>query len=262
MFFVRSLLIASAIGGSLAQISGVSSQCQNTIIAVAANPKTECLNPSGLLQIFLQGTSGSIVSPVDTWLKGLCALAPCSNDDIASIVTNVTTGCATDLQSFTGGAEPGALTPLVQQIYPTVRKAVCLADASKNNQLCITQTLSLVESAAGTLSIDKITKIVSAIDAGDTSSLNGVNFCTSCVKQIYNVAKTDFPAIFGQGDIASDVKATCGDSFVDGASDSNILQTAGNKTTTGNSSSGGSVQITGQQALLSTFLLGLLALAA
>jgi len=264
MFFIRSLLAASAIGGALAQINGVSTQCQNTIIAVAASSRAECLNPTGLLQVFLQGTSGSIVSPVDSWLKGLCALAPCSNDDLASIVTNVTTGCATEFQSIAGDAQPGALTPLVQQIYPTVRKAVCLADASKNNQLCVTQTLSLIETATGTLSIDKITKIVPAIAAGDTSSINGINLCTPCVKQIYNVAKTDFPAIFDQSDIASDVKAKCGDSFVDGASDSNILQTAGDKTASGSSTSGtgSSAHISGQQALLSTFLFGLLALAA
>ena len=106
--------------------SGVSTQCQNTIVAVAASSQAECLNPTALLQVFLQGTSGSIVSPLDDWLKGLCALAPCSNDDLASIVTNVTTGCATEFQSIT--EDPVALTPLVQQIYPTLRKGVCLAE--------------------------------------------------------------------------------------------------------------------------------------
>jgi len=265
MFFARSFLIAFAIGGALAQISGVSTQCQNTLLAVAASPQSNCLNPSGLLQVFLQGTTGSVVTPVDTWLKGLCALAPCSNDDIASIVTNVTTGCATDLQPVLGNASPGSLTPLVQQIYPTVRKGVCLADASNNKQLCVTQTLTTIQSNTGTLTIDKLLQVVPAIATGQTSSLNGTNLCTPCVKQIYNVAKGDFPAIFGQGTtIASDVQADCGASFVDGASDPNIVETASNSTaTSGNSSSNtdGCGQTTGQQALLSTFLLSLLALA-
>jgi len=264
MFFARSLLIVSAIGGALAQISNISSQCQSTILAVAANPRAECLNPTGLLQVFLQGTSSSIVSPVDTWLKGLCSRGPCSNDDIDFIVTNITTGCASDLQPLLGDAQPGALTPLVQQIYPTVRKAVCLADASNNNQLCVTQTLSSVETVTGALTISKLIQTVPTIVTGDASSLNGVNLCTPCVKQIYNVAKTDFPAIFGQGDIATNVRADCGASFVDGASDPNIIQTATNTTSSGsnNINTDGSVQLTGQQALLSTFLLGFLALAA
>jgi hypothetical protein len=264
MFFARSFLIASAVGGALAQISGVSTQCQSTIIAVAASPSAACLNPSGLLQVFLQGTSNSAVSPIDTWLKGLCALGPCSNDNLSAIVTNVTTGCATDLQSVIGNTQPSAITALVQRAYPTVRKGFCLADASKKNQLCLTQTLSSVESVTGTLTVNKIVQIVPAIVAGETAPLNGVNLCTPCVKQIYNVAKTDFPTIFGANDVTSDMQVKCGASFVDGASDPNIVQTASNGTTSGNTNSDtdGSAQITGQQALLSTFLLGLLALAA
>jgi hypothetical protein len=199
-------------------------------------------------------------------LKGLCALGACSNDDLSVIVTNVTTGCATELEPILGNTQPAAVVTLVEQAYPTVRKGVCLADASKNNQLCITQTLSNVESVAGTLTLSKIVQIVPAIATGQTSSLNGVNLCTPCVKQIYNVAKADFPTIFGQGSIASNVEANCGPSFVDGASDPNIVQTAYNGTSSGNTGANtntdGSVQITGQQALLSTFLLGLLALAA
>ena len=89
-----------------------------------------------------------------------------------------------------------------------------VCSASKNNQLCITQTLSNVESVAGTLTLSKILEIVPAIATGQTSSLNGVDLCTPCVKQIYNVAKTDFPTIFGQGSVASNVQANCGASFV------------------------------------------------
>jgi hypothetical protein len=261
MLFARSLLLASAIGGALAQISGVSTQCQNTILTVAASPQAACLNPSALLQVFL--TSGSIITPVDTWLKGLCARGPCSNDDIAAIVTNVTSGCSTDLQSVLGNTQPGSLTPLVQEIYPTVRKAVCLADASNKDELCVTETLTNVQTATGTLTLNELLQIISEIENGQASSINSTILCTPCVKQMYNVAKGDFPAIFGQGtSVASDVQASCGASFVDGASDSNIVETASNSTSTsGNSSTSGCSQTTGQQALLSVFLLGLLALA-
>ena len=86
--------------------------------------------------------------------------------------------------------------------------------ASKKNQLCITQTLSNVESVTGPLTLSKILQIVPSIATGQTSSLDGVNLCTPCVKQIYNVAKTDFPTIFGAGDVASNVQAKCGASFV------------------------------------------------
>ena len=86
--------------------------------------------------------------------------------------------------------------------------------ASNGNQLCVTQTLSSVETAVGTLTLSKLVNVVSAVASGQTNSLDGANLCTPCVKQIYNVANNDFPAIFGQGAIASDVKADCGASFV------------------------------------------------
>jgi hypothetical protein len=264
MFFARSLLIASAIGGALAQINGLSTQCQNTILAVGASPQALCLNPSGLLQVILEGTTGgSVVTPIDTWLRGLCALGPCSNDNIAAIVTNITSGCATDLQPFLGNVQPGSLSPLIEEIYPTIRKAVCLADASDNNQLCVTQTLSNLQTASGgTLTLDGFLEVLSTVLSGTISSVNGDKLCTPCVKQIYNVAKGDFPAIFGQGTpIATDFQTNCGTSFVDGASDPNIIETANNTTpNSSGSSNGGCGQPTGQQALLSTFLLSLLAL--
>jgi hypothetical protein len=208
----------------------------------------------------VQGVNGSIVTPVDTWLKGLCARGPCSNDDLAFIVTNVTTGCATDLQL--GNTPPSSIVPIVQQIYPTVRKAFCLADAPKN-QLCVTQTLSNIETVTGTLTIDKFVMVLTEVTGGQHSSLNGVDLCTPCIKQFYNVFKTDLPTFFNQSDTDA-LQAACGASFVDGASDPNIIQTASNKSTTGNTSTNtstnGSAQITGQWALLSAFLLGLLAL--
>jgi hypothetical protein len=163
-----------------------------------------------------------------------------------------------------------------------------LCSASSNNQLCVTQTLSNVEAVNGALTTSKLSGILSAVAGGNFSSLTGVNLCTPCDKQIYNTAKNDFPAIFGQGAIATDVQSACGASFVgksaifirectlagltkpypsrltDGASDPNIVQTASNQTTSGitKANTDSAVQITGQQALLSAFLLGLLALAA
>jgi len=65
------------------------------------------------------------------------------------------------------------------------------------------------------LTIDKLTQIVPELATGQVNSVNGTNLCTACAKQTYNVAKGDFPAIFGQGTtIASDLQNSCGASFV------------------------------------------------
>ena len=90
-----------------------------------------------------------------------------------------------------------------------------ICSASNSNQLCITQTLSKFDTDSSPLTIDKLVQIVPTIVTGQNNSTNGVNLCTPCVKQIYNVAKNDFPAIFGQGtSIASGVQGNCGSSFV------------------------------------------------
>jgi hypothetical protein len=89
-----------------------------------------------------------------------------------------------------------------------------ICSASDNNRICVAQTLSNVETVTGTLTIDKLAGVAPALKDGQTESLNGVNLCTACNKQIYNVAKTDFPEIFGQGEIASDAQTSCGASFV------------------------------------------------
>jgi hypothetical protein len=100
------------------------------------------------------------------------------------------------------------------RLFGTLRRALTgFCSASKSNQLCVTETLSSVEAVTGPLTISKLVEIVPEIATGQNSTLSSVNFCTPCVKQMYNIAKADFPT-FGQGTIASDVQATCGASFV------------------------------------------------
>ena len=90
--------------------------------------------------------------------------------------------------------------------------------------MCITQTLSNIESVTGPLTLSKILQIVPSIVTGQTSSLDSVNLCTPCVKQIYNVAKTDFPTIFGTDDVTSNVQAKCGASFVGKCTVSHLVE--------------------------------------
>jgi hypothetical protein len=86
---------------------------------------------------------------------------------------------------------------------------------SNNKELCVTETLTSIQTNTGTLTIDKLLQIVPAIAAGEANSLNGTNLCTPCVKQFYNVAESGFPGIFGPGTtVASNVQTDCGSSFV------------------------------------------------
>lgn len=108
-------------------------QCTQALSGIAANPDAAaCLAPGSLLTAFLGGNNASIVGPINNWLTNLCGSPACTNDTLSAIVTNATTGCATELSAFGfNAAESGAkeqITAAVQIYYPTVRKVVCLKE--------------------------------------------------------------------------------------------------------------------------------------
>ncbi|KAG6884149.1 hypothetical protein C0993_000926, partial [Termitomyces sp. T159_Od127] len=94
---------------------------------VATSPDVlACLQPTQLLPI-VTNPNASVVDPVNQWLTQVCAASPCSNATLASIVSGLTSGCGTELQTFGFSASDNdAITSAVQEFYPTVRKAICL----------------------------------------------------------------------------------------------------------------------------------------
>lgn len=107
-------------------VNSISTQCQNTLVTLATSPDAECINASGLTGLFLAGSGSSIIPTIDTWLKGVCSVGSCSNDTLAVLVSNVTSGCGTELTGLIGTSSTGQLTSIVQQAYPSVRQIACL----------------------------------------------------------------------------------------------------------------------------------------
>ncbi|KAJ7076371.1 hypothetical protein B0H15DRAFT_599593 [Mycena belliarum] len=217
--FTTALVAASSVSAL-----SLSSGCQSALTQVAGNADANaCLSISSLISTVIQSNS-SIVTPVDNMLKALCAAAPCTNATLSAIVTNITTGCSTELSS-TGSSAPSAstLTTLVQQYYPTVRNIVCLTDSGTN---CITQTLTNLQAILGTLSINNIGGVLSK--ALTTTSVPANVTCTNCNKQAFNVLNQAFPGTLTSE--SSALQSQCGASFTDGNTPAGIVQSA--KTTT------------------------------
>ncbi|KAJ3514330.1 hypothetical protein NLJ89_g2433 [Agrocybe chaxingu] len=188
---------AAALAAFVAVVSAqsLSTECTNALAGVAADPAASaCLS------------------------VGLCGSPACSNETLASVVQNVTAGCSTELSGigFTSDSTP-QVTSIVQQYYPTVRKVVCLKDGDTN---CITQTLTNIEGTVGTLSLNNILQIV----ANPPDNLPTNISCTNCVKEAYNVIRTDVPSIVSDADPA--LQSQCGASFTDGTTPSGITQSA------------------------------------
>ncbi|KAJ7680451.1 hypothetical protein DFH06DRAFT_1163081 [Mycena polygramma] len=221
MYTVPVLMTALIAVSSVSAVS-LSSACQSALTQIAVNPDANaCLSSSSLASLALATNDSSIITPVDNWLKSMCALPPCSNSTLSAVVTNITTGCSAELSaSGSSGATASTILPLVEQYYATVRKVVCLTDSGTN---CITQTLTNIQSMLGTLSIGNIGGVIGNAITSNASLPANIS-CSNCVKEAYNVLNGDFPSTAAS--LSSDLNSECGSSFTDGTTPTGIVETA------------------------------------
>lgn len=84
-------------------------------------------------------------------------------------------------------------------------------DSTSANQLCVTELLTNIQSAVGTLSIANIVQIIPNIASGSATIPKNVT-CSDCVKQAYNIVNKDFPGSI-PSQAASELSSACGSSF-------------------------------------------------
>jgi len=223
--FPHSFTVAAlAIGAGLISAQSISSTCKSAIANIAASPDAACLNPSALVSLALVGNS-SIIAPVDNWLTGLCALGPCSNSSLSAIVTNITSGCGTDLSDAgLSSVSASDLTTLVEKLYPGIRRIACLKDTSAG-QFCVTETLTNIQNVYGTVTLSNLFDIFPA-----NNSFPSNITCTNCVKQTYNIIVQEFPS--ESPVLAPPLQSQCGSDFTDGSSASGISEIASTSTST------------------------------
>jgi len=109
----------------------LSSQCISALTNIAANAAaSQCLAISALIPVVTASQNTSLVQPFNNWLGSMCGAPACSNATIAAVVTNLTSGCSTELKV---SSDPAPLIPTVQSLYPTVRKILCLKQYVQNS---------------------------------------------------------------------------------------------------------------------------------
>ncbi|KAJ8522458.1 hypothetical protein ONZ45_g927 [Pleurotus djamor] len=216
-----------------AQSLSLSESCQNALGGVVTNSDTaNCLNPSALISIALNGGNASVVQPIDNWLGGMCSAAPCSNATLEATTRSVIQGCSTDLTSIGLGTDESSISSVVSQIqlyYPTVRKIACLKNS---NTFCVTELLTEVQNTYGPLTINNLPNLLASISP---TQLPTNITCSSCSKEAYNIIKQDFPVV--QSDSDPMAQAECGASFIDGTTPEGITQTASNVSAGSNNNS-------------------------
>jgi len=221
---MRFAIAALIIGAGLSSAQSISNTCQSALLSIIASPDAQCLNPSALLSLATSSSNSSLIGPMTNWLQGLCSQAPCTNSSISAVVTNVTSGCSSDLASFgLTESNPSELITLVEQFYPALRQVGCLKDNSAN-QLCVPELLTDIQASVGTISLSTIIRIIPDFITGNSSLPQNVT-CSNCVKQGFNIIQTDFPSLL-PASASSDLSSTCGSAFTNGATPTDISESA------------------------------------
>jgi hypothetical protein len=234
------LVAAATSAGLLPSVHSfsLSQGCQNSLEGLLTSPDAACLNPSALLSFAVGNNAGNIQAAISTWLTGICSSGACTNQSIANVMTNLTSGCSNELSEFgisVSSIQSEAIS-IAQQVYPTVRQVACLKDDSQN-QFCALETINNLQTVIG--NITDLTVLNLFMDA-EKLFANGVQnvACTDCMKESFSVAKSNFPSIVA--DAEPEAQALCGASFLDGNLPSTISQTANNAVFSGSSSSSSS----------------------
>ncbi|KAJ3532675.1 hypothetical protein NM688_g7388 [Phlebia brevispora] len=232
----RSVFAVIAAGLSLVSAQSISSQCQGTLTSIVLSDQGTCLNAQALIGVLMAGSNSSLISPINSWLTGLCAEAACSNDTLASLSASLTSGCQTELGSLGfGNVTAGQLTSLVQTVYPTVRQIACLEDTTSNT-LCVTEALNGLQAAEGTVTAASLETLLQQIVAASVPDLPDSVKCSDCSKETFLLVEQGFPGLMGS-DTESNIDQTCGANFTDGQIPSDVRQTANGATSSSTNSS-------------------------
>lgn len=231
MFFNYAILLA---GAGLAVAQSLSSQCQTALLNTASSSSAACLNPSGIISLVVTNSNTSSVIPgVNTWLSGMCSQAACSNSTLQTVVTDIVSGCSTELSSLGVTTNSTAIVTSIQATYPTVRQLMCLNDTSTKT-LCVPEVLTDIQSATTTVSLNNIVALLTKLMSGQSTGIPSSALCTNCTKAAYTVLSQGLPRVASTAQ--SSFSSECGTNYTDGQMPSGIQETASNSSSTTSSS--------------------------
>jgi len=159
--------------GSLA--SGLSTNCQTAAGSLLTSDFGTCSNVIGLVGVV--GSTGSVVSPLNNWITGICSATPCSNSTLSSATQTVSSACGPDAQK--GSVVAGALTSIVSN-YNVVKDLLCTQYAS-NSTFCVPFLLGNVQTATG-VNVT-MNEVISLLTGGASQSFNNIPpsvYCNDC----------------------------------------------------------------------------------
>jgi len=229
--FILTIVYLStfSVTGSLAQfVAGVSQNCQNAATTLLSSPFASCTNLVGLISVAT--ANGSIVTPVNTWITGICTATPCNSTVLQSASSTVQSGCASDIQS--NNALALGLVEITTQ-YAGVHDVLCL-EYTSNSTYCLTDILTNYQTASGKpVTLDTLTAV---LGVGFSTFLAGVptTLCDDCLHGFVSKLEpivANSSASAGSA-LTSAASQKCGSSFADGTVPASLRVTTSAATST------------------------------
>ncbi|KAL0068867.1 hypothetical protein AAF712_004198 [Marasmius tenuissimus] len=227
----KALISAIALGASFVPVYSftLSTSCSTSLQGLLRDESAACFNGAALFTAII-GSQGnntiSVPNIVDAWLSSLCTTGSCTDENIAKVATNLTSGCSEDLNALGINvlSAQDKIVDIAQQVYPPVRQIACLKDDTAN-KFCAVQTISNVEKTIGGLTMDDISFLSLPFDAIRLVATGAKELaCTNCMKSAFNIARNSFPSIVSEAD--DKLGEFCGTSFVDGSNPEGVSQSA------------------------------------
>ena len=225
MIFAGIVVAAAVAGASAQSLTSLSASCQAAAASVLTGPAAECLGVAGLVNVAMTSANQSFITPINNWLSTTCAQPACTNATLDSVISNLTTGCTSDLNA--AGVDSSSvqeITAYIKEWYPTGREVACLQDTGNSNAYCVTTTLQAVETWIGQpLSLNTISAIGPKLAAnGDVpKSL----ICTDCIHAAYSIVRPKLDES-NRNSYDNYFSTTCGSSYTDGSAPAAIKQSA------------------------------------
>jgi len=260
MFKSSTFISLVATGFAAAQLGnlGLSAPCEGALNAAVSNQGiSQCLNVIDAVNIVTLTANNSVIPPINTWLQGLCAAAPCDNSTLSTVAQNISTNCQSDLQKIGISASTAqTIAADFVQFYPTIRKIACLKESS-NNTLCVSTVLTDLQTSLGQpLSLNTIIQDAPQIAANPQNVSKSV-LCNECTEGAWSILKQDIPGLASDNVITSVVSQECGADFANSTSlPANVAEGTGTAAPTGSlgatpsGAAGHAVEFVSSRALL------------
>lgn len=226
---------AAATGAAYKIPSGISSGC-NKFMTALDEDKTlgSCTAP--LLKATSSFSSGNQnQNTLDLAIKTVCSATPCSDKYIRTQLTNFGTACQAELDPSSGDESVRDAYDILYVMQPFLA-AICAKDS--DGTYCAvnssSQTANATSSSGGSKRADQTVYAPDTADyrnngvmyLGILPSLSAKSLCTTCTQEVlsayaqweatvpYATGLSNSPMLGGQGDLWTQTKKTCGDSFM------------------------------------------------